>query len=204
MDSISNAIFEQPHHIATRAEALSQPCPVPAVAGVYGWWFRSFPADIDTSACISSGGLTLLYVGISPKQPPANGRLPSRQNLRQRIRTHYCGNAEGSTLRKTLGCLLAPQLAIELRRVGSGNRMTFGTGEQSLSQWMHDNALVSWLVCDRPWEVEDQLITTLDLPLNLYGNSANAFHLTLTEIRAACVNRARNLPVIANPGVGGR
>jgi hypothetical protein len=30
----------------------------------------------------------------------------------------YAGNAGGSTLRKTLGCLLAGQLGIQLRRVG--------------------------------------------------------------------------------------
>jgi GIY-YIG catalytic domain len=46
---------------------------------------------------------------------------------------HYTGNAEGSTLRKTLGCLLANELGIQLWRVGSGNRMTFIEGEQALS-----------------------------------------------------------------------
>ncbi len=47
--------------------------------------------------------------------------------------THYAGNAEGSTLRKTLGCLLADELGIELRRVGSGTRKTFVDGEHRLS-----------------------------------------------------------------------
>lgn len=51
----------------------------------------------------------LLYVGISPKAPPSNGGAPSRSTLRKRLQTHYRGNAEGSTLRKTLGCLLAGQ-----------------------------------------------------------------------------------------------
>jgi hypothetical protein len=40
--------------------------------------------------------------------------------VRQQLWTHYAGNAEGSTLRKTLGCMLAEQLGIQLRRVGSG------------------------------------------------------------------------------------
>ena len=39
-----------------------------------------------------------------------------------RIRYHFRGNAEGSTLRLTLGCLLIKPLGIELRRVGSGKR----------------------------------------------------------------------------------
>ena len=72
--------------------------------------------------------------------PPANGKAPSAQNIRRRIRTHYSGNAEGSTLRKTLGCLLSDQLGIELRRVGSGNRRTFVTGEKVLSEWMELSA----------------------------------------------------------------
>jgi len=44
----------------------------------------------------------------------------------------------------TLGCLLSEELDIELRRVGSGKRMTFAEGEGVLSQWMADNAFVCW------------------------------------------------------------
>jgi hypothetical protein len=40
--------------------------------------------------------------------------------MRQQLWTHYAGNAEGPTLRKTLRCMLADQLGIQLRRVGSG------------------------------------------------------------------------------------
>jgi hypothetical protein len=70
----------------------------------------------------------LLYVGVSPSEPPRNGKAPSQQNLRKRIRYHFRGNAAGSTLRLTLGSLLAAELGIELRRVGSGNRFTFSDG----------------------------------------------------------------------------
>jgi hypothetical protein len=96
--------------LVTREEALRTPSPVPEKPGVYGWWFRQLPAAMDTSGCATTGGLTLLYTGISPKRPPGNGRQASGQNLRERIRTHYAGHAEGSTLRKTLGCLLSDAL----------------------------------------------------------------------------------------------
>lgn len=119
----------------TRDEVLARPSPVPASPGVYGWWFRELPAAIDTDNCIKKDGLTLLYAGISPSRPPTNGKPPSTQNIHMRIRTHYSGNAEGSTLRKTLGCLLSDQLGIQLRRVGSGNRRTFVAGEKALSDW---------------------------------------------------------------------
>jgi hypothetical protein len=177
---------------------------VPLLAGVYGWWFDRLPADIDTSGCREYEGYTLLYTGISPRKPPSNGRPLSRQALRSRILTHYTGNAEGSTLRKTLGCLLTDELGIQLRRVGSGTRLTFVTGEQALSAWMGAHARVSWLTRDAPWELEDYLIGMLDVPLNLEGNQRNAFHSSLSRARADAVARAKSLPIVPNPGVGGR
>ncbi|MGE6737399.1 GIY-YIG nuclease family protein, partial [Streptomyces sp. NPDC059900] len=131
----------------------------------------------------------LLYVGIAPRYMATK---TSKQNLRKRVRYHYRGNAAGSTLRLTLGCLLG----LELRRVGSGTRMTFGKdGEADLSKWMADNARVCWIEQDEPWALESQLISRLDLPLNLQQNSHNAFHARLTEIRAQARSRARELPV---------
>ncbi len=182
----------------TRDEVFSRPCPIPKSPGVYGWWFRIVPANIDTSRCVRRDGLTLLYTGISPKRPPANGRSPSSQNLRQRITYHYSGNAEGSTLRKTLGVLLADELGIELRRVGSGRRRTFGRhGEAVLTDWMADNMLVSWVAHPQPWLLEKELIATLDLPLNLQENKHNAFHADLTRHTAEAEKKARDLPVLS-------
>lgn len=188
----------------SRADVLARPSPVPASPGVYGWWFRQLPTPMDVSGCAYVDGATLLYSGISPKRPPVNGRSPSQQTLRNRIVTHYTGNAEGSTLRKTLGSLLTDTLGLELRRVGSGSRMTLVLGEQALSEWMAENALVSWLVHPHPWELEAYLISTLDLPLNLDGNARNSFHPELSASRARAVAQARSLPIVPNPGVGGR
>ncbi|WP_409243755.1 GIY-YIG nuclease family protein, partial [Enterobacter cloacae] len=59
------------------------------------------------------------------------GKPNSRSNLKKRIKTHYSGNAAGSTLRRTLGVLLSCSSGFPLRRVGSGSRMTFThPGEQ--------------------------------------------------------------------------
>ncbi|MFF7839303.1 GIY-YIG nuclease family protein [Streptomyces ossamyceticus] len=105
----------------------------------------------------------------------------STQNLRKRVRYHYRSNAAGSTLRLTLGCLLG----LELRRVGSGKRMTFGkAGEATLSQWMADKARVCWIEQSEPWDLASKHISQLDLPLNLDQNRHNAFHSRLKEIRA--------------------
>ena len=117
--------------------------------------------------------------------------------------THYAGNAEGSTLRRSLGCLVAERLGIELRRFGSGTRLHFGVGEQELSRWMDRNALISWLPTPEPWLLEHALLQSLDLPLNLDKNAGNNFHPILTAARANAAMRARALPVLPNPGSGG-
>ena len=205
-DAVSAEIsgFLNPRQVYSRQQILARPSPVPAAGGVYGWWFRRLPPLVDARDCHRHGDLRLLYAGISPRQPPRDGRPSSQQTLRQRIWTHYAGNAEGSTLRKTLGCLLADELGIQLRRVGSGTRKTFAAGEQVLSAWMADNAFVSWVIRQRPWELEDDLIAAVDLPLNLEGNSRNRFHQVLTQTRARCVAQANALPIVPNPGTGGR
>jgi hypothetical protein len=163
---------------------------------VYGWWFDKVPPGVPTAACVQRDAWTLLYVGISPKAPPRNGTPPSRQTLRSRIRYHYRGNAAGSTLRLTLGVLLSEELGIELRRVGSGGRRTFSAGEQLLSEWMAAHARVTVHEHPTPWVVEEQLIGSLDLPLNLDQNRHHAFHSVLSERRRQAKLRAESLPVL--------
>jgi hypothetical protein len=184
----------------TRDEVFGEPCPVPAAPGVHGWWFRTVPTAIDASSCEQRDGLTLLYVGISPTPPPANGKPPVSQDLRKRINYHFGGGdatAEGSTLRKSLGILLANELGIELRRIGSGERRTFAGGETALTNWMAENALVSWVVRPEPWLFEDQLIAALDLPLNIQGNKRNAFYPELKRLRRDAVLKSNKLRVLA-------
>jgi hypothetical protein len=106
-----------PEHLYKASEVMSHPCPVPCSPGVYAWYFDAPPPSINIEACHRIENCALLYVGISPKAPPPKGFVQSRSTLRKRIQTHYRGNAEGSTLRKTLGCLLSSRLHIELRRV---------------------------------------------------------------------------------------
>jgi len=196
-DLIRNFLDDAPH--ISRSDIDARPCPVPAAPGVYGWWFREIPPGVPTDDCEVRAGLTLLYVGISPKAPPANGRPPSGETVRSRIRTHFTGNAEGSTLRLTLGVLLSKELGIELRRVGSGGRMTFTTGEGALSDWLEEQARVSVITIDEPWVFEQTLIDRLSLPLNLAG-STHPFRPVLSDLRTRARERARSLPILPNPG----
>jgi len=136
-----------PRKVWSRTDVLARPCPVPRSAGVYAWYFREMPEGVPVKDCLKFEGLTLLYAGISPKAPPRNGRLPSTQTLYDRIRYRYTGNAAGSTLRLTLGCLL---LGVNLRRVGSGKRFHFANDERKVSEWMERNAFVTWLETPEP------------------------------------------------------
>lgn len=189
----------QPRRLWRRSEILIRDCPVPAQSGLYGWYFREIPPLVPTDGCRTAAGATLLYVGISPKRPPANGRPPSRQHLRQRVRYHLRGNAEGSTLRFTLGCLLSERLGIQLRRVGGGSRRTFAEGERRLDEWLDANALVAFLPHPEPWTAEEEVIAAESLPLNLEGNRHHPFHARLTEIRRSCRHCADAAPIWRRP-----
>lgn len=179
-----------PPRVWSRSEVLfSRPCPIPPEAGVYGWFFRQAPAAMDLQRCHKFQGLRLLYVGISPR-PPTADRAPSRQNLRKRIRSHFAGRADGSTLRLTLGRLLADQLGIRLGLSPSG-RFTFHEGEEVLSDWMAENAFVAWLATPSPWAIEEMAIRELDLPLNLDQNRSHVFYPTLSAVRRAAKVQAR-------------
>jgi hypothetical protein len=185
-----------PARLWSRAEVLASPSPVPREPGVYAWYFRDVPPDVPTGDCRRCGDLTLLYIGIAPKAPPKNGARPSGQRLVDRVRYHYRGNAEGSTLRLTLGCLLSEALGIELRRVGSGKRMTFADGEGVLSGWMAENAFVTWVVDPTPWVLEERLINGLSLPLNLDMNRGHAFTEILRGVRGRAKVMAREMAVV--------
>jgi hypothetical protein len=186
--------FRCPPRVFSRSEVLSRPSPAPASPGVYAWYFREVPPGVPTQRSVVVDGLTLLYIGIAP-QPPAKSGKVSARTLRKRLCEHYSKNAYGSTLRRTLGCLLQERLGIELRRVG-GERTTFGEGEQTLSGWMAENAFVGWVEHPSPWNIEDVLVQELRPPLNLKRNRAHPFYSELSAIREAAKARARALPIV--------
>ena len=197
MDSFAKTLLSPPR-LWSHYELLSANYPIPRQPGVYAWFFKAIPTGVPIEGCCTHNSFKLLYIGISPTAPPTNGRPPSNETLRSRLRYHFRGNAKGSTLRLTLGCLMSKKLDIQLRRIGSGKRMTFtALGEEKLSVWMAANAYVCWVEVDKPWKLEDQLIGTLSLPLNLRGNQNHAFHPTLSEIRRDAKEVAKRLPVVA-------
>lgn len=194
MDKLINHLIN-PINIYSRSQALHNN--IPQCPGLYAWFFKEIPPRVPTNGCITKDDLTLLYIGISPTKPPVKKVTLDSRNLRKRIRDHYFGNAEGSTLRLTLGCLLSDELGIELRRIGNGYRMTFTkAGEEKLSDWMNQNAFVTWIEHPEPWKLEGEAIRSLVLPLNLKDNEVNEFSKTLSEIRSKMRLKAKELPVV--------
>jgi hypothetical protein len=171
----------------------------PISSGVYAWYFNEVPDGVPIDGCHQALGHTLLYVGIAPKEAK-DAAKSSIRTLRQRMRDHFAGNAEGSTLRLTLGCLLGKTLKIRLRRVGSGNHYTFtNPGEIILDSWMARHARVAWAAVEEPWLLDKKLLSILKLPLNLMGNS-HSFVPTLKNIRRTARKAAFELPVVADNG----
>ena len=83
-----------------------------------------------------------------------------------------------------------------MRRVGSGKSQTFAEKESALSGWMADNALVAWVEVPNPWVLEDYLLETLNLPLNIDGNAHHPFCARLEKLRIKAMRRAEELPIV--------
>src|SRR5262245_35348251 len=182
-----------PERLYSRAEVLQRPSPVPNANGLYAWYFRNIPSVIPTDNCLKFNGNTLLYIGIAPDKI---NKPNSRATLLKRIRQHYAGNAEGSTLRRSLGALLSDQSGFPLRRVGSGKRVTLThPGEQYLDEWMDKNAFVSWMALPEPCLIEHQMLRELSCPLNIKDNEHHTFCSTLKKLRSDAICQARTLPI---------
>lgn len=61
---------------------------------------------------------------------------------------------------------------------------------------MADNARIVWIEMLRPWVLEDYLLKTLSLPLNIDGNAKHPFCPRLKELRRKAVIRAQELPIV--------
>ena len=165
----------RPQRVWSGGDVAARPWPIPAKPGVYGCWFDVAPPLVDASGCETRDGRYLLYVGTSG-------------NLARRMGNHFVGTAEGSTLRKSLGCLLADELGIRLWR--QGRSLTFADGEAVLSDWMRRHVSIAWVSIDNRFALETDLIGTADLPLNLEGNETHPFYPILRAIRLEASRRA--------------
>jgi hypothetical protein len=162
----------------------------PREKGVYAWWFDPGALEVPDAAYAMTGDRQLLYVGIAPRKPSSAGK-ESASRLRNRLTTHATKDASRSTLRLSLGVLLADQLGLALRlRAG---RLNWGPeGEFTLTQWMTQHARVSWVADDEPWAIEHELISEVPLALNVDGRD-DRFAKSLSARRREHRRTARQL-----------
>jgi hypothetical protein len=125
-------------------------------------------------------GAALLYVGSS-----------ERLGLRTRMLHHLHGDSRKSTLRQSIGVILARHLG--LRGVAAPGRTAFhfGKGEKILSRWMQENLQFSHLCCEYPVDAERLLMQTHRPPLNIKECERSPFAQHLLALRALYLHGAR-------------
>jgi hypothetical protein len=172
-----------PERLYGVTELREGPTLIPQEAGVYAWWFSKMPPGVPVHETALRAGRHLLYVGIAPRKPSADGSLSSR-TLRRRLLNHCRGPAASSTLRRTLAVLLRGELDLSITLTKAGKLRMSPEHEARLTQWMDENARVLWVVHLEPWDVEDHLIKgAVRLPLNIRGSS-DPFARVLSNLRS--------------------
>jgi len=170
------AFFESPPLLSSDELAAANEEKVRS--GIYAWYFDEIPPGVPEKGLCSVEGWKLLYIGMVQNQP-VRERLLSR---------HYGGNAEESTLRKSLGSLLRDKLDLTPRKKSArSKKWTFGDDEDKLTEWMHKHARVKLvgIAMKKVKEMEEVLIKHFSPPLNIEEGS-HPFAAELEAIRKEC------------------
>jgi len=161
----------------------------PKEGGIYAWWFTRGALRVPAREYVTMDGFDLLYIGISPRKPTAAGKA-STGNIRSRLRSHAKRDASWSTLRLSLGILLADELGLTLAL--HAGRIHWGTGEAVLTGWIQRHARVSWLRDPAPWLVEGELLAVSNVPLNIDQHLYDPFSRELNQRRIDAKEVARS------------
>jgi len=154
---------------------------VPREAGIYAHWYRALPhTRIDASAMHKVGEWHLGYIGITL----------SKNGLRGRLNQHFRGNAEGSTVRYSLGSLMRRQL---LLKGSKGKTKSWGAWETDLTTWMAGNMRFSFFPCANPKDLEVWFLKEFYLPINHKGNDECHFWPVLDITRQIARENSRRI-----------
>lgn len=166
-----------PQKLFSLDEVLARESPVPKQSGIYAWYIRNLPEIVPTADCHHHNNLPLVYIGIS-------------SNLRKRLRRHFNGPTNTSTLRRTLGSLLVDELNLT-PEMKSKKKFYLGESEERLSQWLAQNGSVVWLPHPNPRQLEQSFLNShLSLPLNIESNRDHPFRVKLTSLRRELKEKA--------------
>lgn len=139
----------------------------------------------------------VIYVGL------ASSSLKDRD-----VKKHLNGNAGGSTLRKSLGCLLGFNLIPRDSHYNNNGKTKFNvTDESKLSEWIKTNLLLLYYTNKEFDHIESLLIQTLNPPLNLSKNHNvinSEFRKLLTKLRNNKPKRQYSIMEIKNQRNSGK
>lgn len=108
----------------------------------------------------------------------------SGSSLRRRLRTHVVGDSRRSTLRMTLGALLAPQLGLEPIGTPGHTYFEFGGQEAVLSRWIEDHLSFAFFECVAPVSIESAMIIQCRPALNISYQRASRHARRLMQLRS--------------------
>lgn len=159
---------------------------MPAAPGVYAWWARpgALP-DIVGPRHPTAAGRELVYVGIAPDKPGG------RRTMRDRLLKDHVRRTRKSTLRRALAAFLWEQEGWSPALSPDGRPTLDHESETMLTDWMHENLALTWVVYDAPWEAEVGAIAGLAPPLNVAENATHPLYRLVRERRARWAEEAR-------------
>ncbi len=142
--------------------------------GLYSWWVDELGADNLSKGLNISLAPGLIYAGLAGATHWPSGR-PSANTLWSRITAMHLGsNHDLSTLRLTLGAILA---------AANGEA---SIDEAALTAWMYRHlrvVTVPYPDADGLGQLESDLLNRLDPPLNLRGVSSSPVRARVSELR---------------------
>ena len=179
--------IKNPEKLFSCAELRGSIEKIPDRGGVYAWYFNKKPSkEIDLLKCKFSkyDEKYFLYVGISPSKNKPN----SKSTLRTRIKNHIKGS---STLRLSLACLFNTPEKPLTHITKAGYHRLNPDGRKHVNDWLDQHAYVCWIETEKTNELEQGLMKTCNLPLNIQGNKDNEFYKPLRDIRKSVSESAQ-------------
>ena len=151
----------------------------PSAPGLYAWWgARGAIHGVPHHPHPEQPELGLLYVGISPARSSSGADIRSRV-----LGRHVRGNTSSSAFRFVLASLLREELALTPRRTAS--KVVLDRGDNArLRDWQLGHLSLTWCVRGRPWEVEGEVISRMEPPLNSSGNQGHPFYPRVSSARS--------------------
>lgn len=149
--------------------------------GLYTWWVDGEGREM-LEGSLGEPIPSLIYAG-QAGATSSRARKPSTATLGSRIRgNHLNGTAYGSTFRKTLSSLLLGPLGLTVEKP---DRLT-SADRQRVSKWMCDHlSIVLYPFDDKDalGEIEDQVLSILDPPLNISGVAPTSVRRQVSDLR---------------------